>query len=192
VTGHRRRRARAGMGLTAVLAAVLAAAAAFAPLPARAQEPDAVGTLITWTEIAFDPHSKSYKQYEAYVNWRLPWDWQGPGGWAGHTAFQATVGHMWINKVRGDLVSLGPLASIDGAGGLLTFHAGFRPTFLTRTTFGSLGVGTHIQFTSHIGVLIRPLPHLAVGWRLQHMSNGGLKTPNPGVNLSTFEVRAEW
>ena len=142
--------------------------------------------------MGFDPHSKSYKQYEGYVNWHLPWDWKGLRGWAGHTAFQATGGGMWVNRVRGNLVSAGPLASIEGAGGLLSIHAGFRPTLISRIRFRDLNLGTRLQFPSHIGILIRPLPHLAVGWRLQHMSNGGLDTHNPGVNLSTFEVRAEW
>lgn len=159
---------------------------------ARAQEPDAAGVLITWTEVAFDPHSKSYKQYEGYANWHLPWTWEGPAGWAGHSAFQVAAGDMWINTKRGTLLSAGPLVSLDGAQGLLSIHAGFRPTVLSRRDFRGLNLGTRVQFTSHIGFLVRPLPHLAVGWRLQHMSNGGLDKSNPGVNLSTVEVRAEW
>lgn len=177
--------------MAAGLAGWVALAAWTAP-GSWAQEPDAAGMLITWTEVAFDPHSKSYKQYEGYANWHLPWDWRGPKGLKGHTAFQATAGDMWINHKRGTLVSAGALASLDAARGLFSLHVGFRPTLLSRREFRGLNLGTRLQFTSHIGALIRPLPHLAFGWRLQHMSNGGLDKSNPGVNLSTLEVRAEW
>jgi hypothetical protein len=176
----------------AALAAWTVLAAGPGTPEARAGQPDAAGMLITWTEVAFDPHSKSYKQYEGYANWRLPWDWTGPKGWAGHTALQVTAGDMWINTKRGSLISAGPLASLEAAGGLLSIHAGIRPTYISRHAFRGLDLGTKIQFTSHIGFLVRPVPHIAVGWRLQHMSNGGLDKTNPGVNLSTVEVRAEW
>jgi hypothetical protein len=44
------------------------------------------------------------------------------------------------------------------------------------------------QFTSHLGVNWDFAPHWRVGYRFQHMSNAGLATPNPGLNLHIFSV----
>ena len=45
--------------------------------------------------------------------------------------------------------------------------------------------GTRFQYGDHIGVGVRygPRYRYDLGVRLQHLSNGGLADPNPGINF---------
>jgi len=51
-------------------------------------------------------------------------------------------------------------------------------------------LSTHFQFGDHIGVGWRR-GHYDLGVRLQHLSNAGLRNPNPGVNFLTLRVAYE-
>jgi hypothetical protein len=59
---------------------------------------------------------------------------------------------------------------------------------LTRDTFGNKDFGDYFQFTSHIGFKWQITKKFSVGWRFQHMSNGGIAEPNPGVNLEVLSA----
>ena len=61
-------------------------------------------------------------------------------------------------------------------------------TGLSRDEFGSKDLGGNFQFTSHAGLNWDFAEHFRVGYRFQHMSNAGLREPNPGLNLHLFAV----
>ena len=66
-------------------------------------------------------------------------------------------------------------------GGFIGLHL-ISPTFIyTGRKFGSA-----FQFGNHIGFGVRFGEHrqFDLGYRFQHMSNGGIKMPNQGINLS--------
>ncbi|MFN2646068.1 MAG: acyloxyacyl hydrolase [Burkholderiales bacterium] len=51
-------------------------------------------------------------------------------------------------------------------------------------------LSTRFQFGDHIGVGVRH-GHYDVGLRLQHLSNAGLRNPNPGVNFLQLHLAYE-
>ena len=64
----------------------------------------------------------------------------------------------------------------------VSFEAGLGPTVLTEHDFGTKDLGSLFQFTSHGGINVDLASKLRLGYRFQHMSNGGLASPNPGLN----------
>jgi len=48
--------------------------------------------------------------------------------------------------------------------------------------------GERFQFTSHIGLIWYLTDRVSLGYRFQHMSNAGLASPNPGLNLEMLEL----
>jgi len=53
-----------------------------------------------------------------------------------------------------------------------------------------LGFSTRFQFGDHIGVGVRRGQY-DIGLRLQHLSNAGLRNPNPGVNFLQLHLAYE-
>ncbi|MDA8445054.1 acyloxyacyl hydrolase [Paracidovorax valerianellae] len=129
----------------------------------------------------------------ATVGVTLPWDWQGA---------------FWGNEVRGywDIyASRWSFNGVDGPGNITLI--GFTPTFRMRPDNGRAnwfwegGVGityadskyhipdkefsTRYNFGSHLGVgysLGAQREH-EIMVRVQHLSNAGIKKPNPGENF---------
>ena len=63
--------------------------------------------------------------------------------------------------------------------------------FLTDTHIKpDVNLSTHFQFGDHIGVGVRRGKY-DIGLRLQHLSNAGLRNPNPGVNFLLLRVAYE-
>ena len=55
---------------------------------------------------------------------------------------------------------------------------------LSRDTFGNRDYHGRLQFISHAGIDFRVTRRLALAYRFQHMSNGGLNgSQNPGMNM---------
>ena len=54
----------------------------------------------------------------------------------------------------------------------------------------NVSLSTRFQFGDHIGVGVRR-GHYDLGLRLQHLSNAGLRNPNPGVNFVQLRVAYE-
>lgn len=71
--------------------------------------------------------------------------------------------------------------------GNLELEAGFRPTLLFDDDYGNDNYGGPLQFASHVGIALRVSP-LVIGYRYQHLSNGGLYKENDGLNLHLFGV----
>jgi len=65
----------------------------------------------------------------------------------------------------------------------LSLEVGFCPTWISEEVYGSKNFGTKLQFTSHVGVNFDLAARLRLSYRFQHMSNGSLAQPNPGLNL---------
>jgi lipid A 3-O-deacylase len=59
--------------------------------------------------------------------------------------------------------------------------AGVGVSVIDRIQFGDKTISTHFQFADHIGVAYSSKGH-AVGLRYVHVSNAGIKEPNPGLD----------
>lgn len=109
--------------------------------------------------------------------------WQWANGWG---YWEASVG-AW-----------------DGARGAI-LDVGITPVFRTRGRyFAEAAIGAHwlssgaiapardfatrFQFGDHVGVGMR-LEKYDLTLRLQHLSNGGIRNPNPGINFVQLQVR---
>lgn len=74
----------------------------------------------------------------------------------------------------------------------LTFVGSSGPTFLTDDEFGNFDLGSHLQFTSAFGFDIETINNWTLGYRYQHISNGGLDDTNPGLNLHVLAIARDF
>lgn len=112
---------------------------------------------------------------ERHPRWSWYWD-VSVGGWHGD---EGTVHDVGVTPVfRYAKAPQGPY--LEGAIG---FH------ILSDSHINSdLGFSTRFQFADHLGAGYH---HGRYDWqvRLQHLSNGGMRNPNPGINFMIFRVQ---
>ena len=135
-----------------------------------------------------DHSDRNFGQAEGFGNLNLPWGWDLGKEWHVQSRLDLSLG--WLGQRGNDAVigTVGPSLILGWARLPLSLEGGVSPTFLSRHEFGSEDFGMNLQFTSHLGVNWDFAPHWRVGYRFQHMSNAGLATPNPGLNLHIFSV----
>ena len=132
-------------------------------------------------------NDESFSQYEAYVTFNLPWKWRSSHDWivgsfTGVNAGAVTcAGTGFIGSIGLGVYILTPAESF-------TLLAGIFPTYIGRSIFGNEDFGNSFQFTSAVGVNLNFYQHWTIGYRFQHMSNGGLSDENPGLNTHMIEM----
>lgn len=82
-------------------------------------------------------------------------------------------------------VSLGPVWQFPLYGDRVAIKLGFSPTLLGGSTFGGRDMGGNLHFTSSAAIeasfgLRRAV---SIALRIQHTSNGGLNSTNPGMDM---------
>lgn len=129
-----------------------------------------------------------FYQTEAFVHWNLPWRWGKEDGLHAQTRLGVSAGwlHGWDED--GFIGTAGPALSLGWKRVPVFVEGGFGPTFMSRDTFGAADFGSHLQFTTYGGLTWACGSHLSVGCRYQHMSNGRLAKPNPGLNLHAISI----
>ncbi len=160
----------------------------FAPLVARTQAQEfqfqAVGARVGFPAKSTSEH---FLESEAFLNYNL-WRWNLSTNW--HLQSRIDLSAGWLGG-RGEdafIGSLGPSLELSRSGIPLSLEGGFSPTYISRYKFGPIDLGTEAQFTTSIGLNWDITSHLRVGYRFDHMSNAGIKEPNPGFNLHTFAI----
>ena len=117
------------------------------------------------------------KLLRAGMQWNSRWRWLywdlSFGGWTG--------GH-------GRVYDLG-LTPVARSGGSLYLEAGLGAHILSDLDVGTgSDFSTRFQFGDHVGVGFR-FRHYDLGLRFQHLSNGGLRNPNPGINFLILRLQ---
>lgn len=120
-------------------------------------------------------------------NWQVAGFWEAMAGqWQGHSGYgnNQTVTDLGITPVfRFEQKNSGAFSPyLEGAIG---FHL-ISPTFINaQRRFGS-----SFQFGDHVGFGVRFGEHqqFDLGYRFQHLSNGGIKKPNQGINLNEVHL----
>ena len=75
------------------------------------------------------------------------------------------------------------LRAAYGEGGLRPYvEVGLGLNYLTGTGLGDRRYSTRLQFGEHLGAGIETPGGWFGGWRFSHYSNGGLRSPNNGLN----------
>ena len=125
----------------------------------------------------------------------LQWKWQRrfftEGRWYVAGYWDASLGVWTTDKSLMDL-SLTPMFRLqhsDTAGPYLEAAIGFHllsDLSVTRTRL----FGSNFQFGDHLaaGWRFGTLGRYDLSVRLQHLSNGGLKPPNPGINFAVLRL----
>ncbi len=134
------------------------------------------------------PANDRFVQTELFGELNLPWKWRWGEHWCLSPQLEASAG--WLNRQHADafIGSLGPQLRLRRNTCALELVGGLNLTYLSRSTFGDWDLGSSLQFTSHVGLRWAPGRHWEVGYRLQHLSNGGFARPNPGLNLHMFLI----
>ena len=109
------------------------------------------------------------------------WDWQSRRGY-----WEASAG-VWDGN-RGTIYDLG-LTPVFRFGERFYAEGAIGVHWLSSTGIESArDFSTHFQFGDHLGVGWRRGDYdLSV--RLQHLSNGGIRNPNPGINFLLLRLQ---
>jgi hypothetical protein len=131
--------------------------------------------------------SENFFQSEAFLNYNL-WRWDLSPRWQLQSRIDLSAGWLGNRGYDAAIGSVGPSLLISRSELPLSLEGGFHPTFMSRDQFGSTDLGSRVQFTSHIGLNWDVTSRLRLGYRYQHMSNAGIREPNPGFNLHVFSI----
>lgn len=148
--------------------------------------PDAVGVRGAYSITSIDT---GFVQAQVFADWTLPWRWETTNGWYLATGLDLSLGALNGWDTTAFVGSLGPTVRIGQREFPVFLEAGLSPTLLSRHEFGQRNLGCNFQGTSYAGLGVSLGRHWEAGYRFQHMSNGGIAEPNPGLNLQALSLR---
>jgi lipid A 3-O-deacylase len=131
--------------------------------------------------------TKFFSKYEAYAAFSLPWKWRSERGWILAAFIEINAGFV-RSEQNAFIGSIGPGFFIHTPFKGVVIAAGIYPTYIGRSRFGTEDFGESFQFTSEIGFNLNFCRNWTMGYRYQHMSNGGISNENPGLNTHMLEL----
>ena len=98
---------------------------------------------------------------------------------------ELAVGTISTSQENRLFVSLGPVWRLPIRSRSLFVELGISPTVLGGSSFNGRDMGGNFHFTSSaaVGVTFGARDSMALALRIQHMSNGGLSSSNPGMDM---------
>jgi hypothetical protein len=132
--------------------------------------------------------SRDLFQAEAFVNFNLPWGWDLGKEWHLQSRLDLSGGALAEESRTASVATAGPSLVLGRQHLPVSFELGFSPTFISRWEFGTTDFGTDFQFTTHVGLNWDFAAHWCLSYRFQHMSNAGLATHNPGLNMNMLSL----
>ena len=90
-------------------------------------------------------------------------------------------------------LSVGPVWRFQPEGRPYYVDLGISPTVLSESTFSGRELGGHLHFSSSItlGTRFGAEDEFGIALRLQHTSNGGLDSTNPGLDAIAVNFSAQ-
>jgi hypothetical protein len=131
--------------------------------------------------------NKNFQQYEGALTLTLPWQWRPGPKLLIRTGLDITAGVLSGHDEEAFVGSIGPRLSFRTFDETFSLDIGIAPSLISRHEFENEDFGGLLQFTSFAGFYVHFRERYRLGYRLQHMSNAGIYTENPGVNLHMFE-----
>jgi len=106
------------------------------------------------------------------------------------TRLDLTYGAITTSSQTEAFVALGPVWQVPLPSDQFFLHLGFSPTLISGSTFEGGNVGGHMHFTTSatLGTTFGRRNPLALSLRIQHTSNGGLNSTNPGLDMIGINV----
>ena len=126
-------------------------------------------------------------QQSLFVDFKLPWQWSPWEGVYATPRLTLELGQFETDLEDRLFGSFGPALRIDNDRWRIPAFVdlGFSPTVIDGSEYGDRNLGTSFNFTSHVALGMRfgrQRDH-SVSIRLQHISNGGTNSTNPGVDM---------
>ena len=128
--------------------------------------------------------SDPFLQSEIYSAWEVPWECDVGKQWRFMPKLEMSLGGLTGHGESGFVGTLGPVVVLRPKDAPVYLEGGFRPTVLSREVFGDRDLGSHFQFTSHLGLGWDLSDRWTLSYRFQHTSNAGLGHANPGLNMN--------
>lgn len=124
-------------------------------------------------------------------------------GWSWRHFWEANLSYWYLYKNRDGvdgLYELGLTPTLRAERdrpwdwGRPYLEGGFGAHLLSKVHIGTRDLGSAFQFGTHVGFGIRfgHAEQWDMAWRFEHLSNGGLKQPNPGINFSMIRFGYHW
>ncbi len=126
------------------------------------------------------------------------------GGWSWTYYWEANLSYWYLKSNKegvDDLYEMGITPNIRlqrdqrwGWGGRPFMEAGLGAHLLSKIHIRSRNLGSAFQFGTHVGLGIRfgSNEQWELAWRVEHLSNGDLAQPNPGINFSMVRFGYHW
>lgn len=100
-----------------------------------------------------------------------------------------SVGNLYRKKESSFMTSAGPGVSFYKEGLNLYLDLSFRLTYLTEPEIVDKDLGGNVHFSTYLSANYFFTQHFAAGLAAQHISNAGLATNNPGMNVWYLEFK---
>lgn len=104
------------------------------------------------------------------------------------SSLDLSAGQLERGSDAGSFISFGPSYRYDmkkSEAGRWFLDVGVHPTYAEKSTYGGRPLGGNFHFTTHIGLgaYLDREKRISALLRFQHMSNAGIDTPNPGLDM---------
>jgi len=126
--------------------------------------------------------TRGLQEAEMFSDCRLPWRYS-LGDLEARLTLDMSLGWLGGHSENAFMGTVGPSLRLRWPNFPIELDGGSSPTFVSEHQFGNTEISTHFQFTSHAGINWEVTRHLRLGYRFTHMSNAGIKEPNPGLNM---------
>jgi lipid A 3-O-deacylase len=130
----------------------------------------------------------NFQQADIFAAKYLSWTWGDEDGWNLKPRWEVSAGWLHNEAQQGFDITTGPVLELRHGDFPVTLEGGISPSALTRSEFPDRNLGGWFEFTDHLGVNWHINDQFTIGWRYQHMSNGGIYKHNPGVNLQMLSA----
>jgi hypothetical protein len=130
-----------------------------------------------------------FQQYDVFATATLPFGWYHESGWGLGWRLMATAGVLAGAGEEGFVGSVVPLLSFGRREGQLSLDGGVGAALLGRDEFGEQDFGGAFQIVLTFGLRVPVYRRLAVGYRMQHLSDAGIHgEEGNGADLHMLEL----
>lgn len=126
--------------------------------------------------------------YEVFGTLSSPWSWELSEDLTLDLSFEIAVGALTGEGVTAGYARVAPTLELFFGDFPVSIVLSSGPSLYTEDTFDHFDFGGNFQFTSALGLEWQVNEDWAVGYRIQHSSNAGIKSHNPGLDMHTLSV----
>lgn len=130
--------------------------------------------------------TRHFQEGDVFAEWVLPYHWELGKDFSLNTQLSASAGFLERPGYSAGIFTGGPELLLKKENFPVFLEGGVIPAFVSREDFGTVRLGGFVQFSTHVSLNWEITHHVRAFYRFQHVSNGGLRIPNPGLNFHMF------